>query len=463
MSVTHELAKYIAKARYEDFPQEVIDKARLLILDTLGCALGGFSTVLGEIVVDAIKELGGNPHATIVGDGGKVNCVEASYVNAILADALDFEDTVGHLGHPAATIIPPALAVGEYVKASGRDMITAVVLGYEVSIRIGVAKRPSWLGVYPPVGAKKVATIYTWQSFGAGTAAGKLLGLDEDKMASAFGYTGSSTPLPTKWGEKGGSLHWVKPNFGEDTASGVLGAILAKRGFLGCDTILDGDDGFWIMSGSDRCDFDQMTWKLGEEYEIIKVVGFKPYPCCRGTHATLDAVKAILEEQKINETDIEEITAKTRSANLYNEYRPCHIVDAEFSIPYAVAMLIRGEELGPEWYTERNLRNPHVLNLASKVRVVGEPEADRLHIFPLRKWVSTVTIRTKDGKSFTKHVDCPKGEPENPMTEDEIINKFRVLASYVKLKQEEIDKIIAMVMNLEELDDVSKLAAMLTP
>lgn len=463
MSATHKLAQYAAESKYEDLPKEVVEKAKLLILDTLGCEMAGSKTPPGQKIIQTMKELGGKPQASIAGDGTKISCVNAGYVNAHLADALDFDDTLGHLGHPAATIIPGAMAAGEYVKSSGKDLITAVVMGYEVSIRIAFARRPSWLTGYPPIGGKPVGVGYCWHSFGAGVSAGKIFGLDKEKMASCIGLTAAATPLISKTHEEGATHPFVKGyNFAEDAAAGVLGALLARNGFLGCDTILDGPDGFWIMSGSDRCDFERLTQKLGEEYEITKV-GIKPWSCCRNIHATCDAVKYILDEHQVKENEIEEVVAKTYYEAMFSQHRPKNIYDAEFSVPWCVAMVIRNERCGLDWYREEHFKNPEVLNLLDRVRLVHDPEADRLHQFPMRKWVSTVIIETKDGRRFSRYVDSVKGDPENPMSVKEVKDKFRIQASSISLKDNKIEEIINKVDRLEELDDVSKLAALLSP
>jgi 2-methylcitrate dehydratase PrpD len=238
------------------------------------------------------------------------------YLNYASA-GLDFSDN-----HPGSTLIPAALAVGEHLVASGPSLIEAMVAAYEISIRIGTAIQPSRERM------KEVWFVRTWQTFGAVAAAGKLLSLDSVEMANAFGIAGVTSPLPcgNSWGLR--PQHWV----------------LQGGSFKGNRSVLDGEHGFWRIAGSDRCDFDVMTRDLGKDY-LLPMMSFKPYPSCRWTHSTLDAVKEIVEERKLVGGQIEQVVVKSFPQHTTHliDYEPATLVDAEFSTPYTVAMILAGE------------------------------------------------------------------------------------------------------------------------
>ncbi len=290
--VTRDLAAYAAKTRFEDYPKEAVEKAKTLILDSIGCMLGGCETSLGRALLTPIQSMGGSAEATIVGRRMKVPTVQAAFVNGGTANALDYDDTLQGFGHPGATIIPAALAIGEWKGTSGKDILNAVLIGYDVADRVAKAIQPSYDRY------QKVWGVGTWQTFGAVAAAGRLLGFDLNRMLNAFGIAGATAPLPNtqKWGwdieER--PIHWVKEPTGWPSWTGTMAALLASHGFVGNRYILDGDNGFWIMAGSDQCDFKAMTKGLGKEYEIANIA-IKPHSSCRWQHAALDCVKQLKE------------------------------------------------------------------------------------------------------------------------------------------------------------------------
>jgi len=455
MSVTEALVDYAMETRFDDLPSDVIDRAKLCILDSLGCALGGFKTRIGSSIIAALGESNGK-ESTIIGHGGKVACKDAAFINSTLTNALDYDDD-NWVGHPSATTMPATLAIAELVGASGKGFLTAFVVGYEVVTRIGKAIWPS-KGRY-----KKVWGVGTHQVFGAVSAASKLLGLSRFETLNAFGIAGAASPLPSamKWGFEKRPLTWVKDSVAWATLAGVTGALLARKGFVGCRDILDGETGFWMMAGSDRCDFEKMLKGLGREYEILRGA-FKPYSSCRFTHATLDAVRRILDEHDVKPHQIEEVLVRSIAdlTELLVDYRPSEIVDAEFSLPYTVAMTILREPPGPNWFREDFLRNQRVLGLASKVKVETDQHADELYHSPVPKLVSTVTVTTRDGKQLEAFVQFAKGEPENPLSRGELVEKFRRLASCV-LGNEQADRLLRATEDLEELRHIGELIRLL--
>jgi 2-methylcitrate dehydratase PrpD len=449
---TESIVQYICKARFEDLPKNVVEKTKWILLDSLGCALAGARTEMGKVVIDQIKALGGKNESIIFGKKMRTNSVWAGFCNAILMDALDYEETA--LAHPCATIIPAAFAIGEKASASGRNLILSVVLGFEVSQRIGLAILPS-----PEVG-KSIAVFFAFHSFGACVAGGKMIHLSPTQMLNAFGYTGATTPVPTwisKWERP---LHWVKNNYGEQTRAGILGVLLSKRGFIGPQKVLDGDLSFWRMVGSDRCDYQEMTRDLGVSYEILSDT-FKPYPACRWIHPALDALQAIVSKYKPKSEDVQRILVKTfkDAADLFDT-QPKGMVDGEFSLPYCLAMILLKKEPGPAWYSSGNLRSKEVAACMAKVHVEVNSEEAELYTRK-RKMSATIHVYLRDGREFSQMVVSPKGDIENPMSEKELMDKFTALAGTVIKNKTVIPKIAEMILKLEGLKNIRDLASLL--
>jgi len=455
--VTKELANYAVKTKFEDYPRDVIDWAKLLILDNIGCMLGGCKTDLGKAIVTPIKNMGGAEEATLVGVGVKVPTIQAAFVNGTTANALDYDDT--DVGHAGSSIIPSALAMAEWKHASGKDLINGVVMGYEIGNRVGKATWPSYER------CRNVWGLGTWQTFSSVAAAAKVLNLDLDRMLNAFGVAGATAPVPNiqKWGwdieER--PIHWAKEPTGWPAWTGTTAAVLAANGFVGNRYILDGDNGFWIMAGSDRCDFDEMTRGLGTEYEVHNV-GIKPYPCCRWPHPALDCVRELKAEYDLNPEEIKEVVIHSYSWMKRLEvqgYRPKDMVDAEFCARYTVAMVLMGYQPGPAWYTEENLKSEDILNLSKKVRVELDPDINRVY-WDKFQFSTRVEIINQRGQKFEKFVEWPTGNPHNPLSMEQIEDKFRNQAAY-SLRGEEIETAIQKIHDLENINDLTDLMSTL--
>lgn len=454
------LAEFLAKIRFDDLPKEVVEQARYLILDSLGCALGGSRTELGRVVVETVKSLGGNPEATIIGDGIKTSSVFAAHVNAILVDALDFEDTFHGLGHPSATVIPAALAVAEKERANGEQLITAVVGAYEVAVRLGFAMRPC-------TRKGKFGSFQYWHTFGAAAAASKILELDVDGILTAFGYAGASSPLPTYTGARGfrrRPLTWIKDNFGEITAAGVLGALLAKKNFIAPRAP---DLDFWQEYTSDEERYQKVVDGIGADYKIL-LTGFKPFTACRYIHSALGGLQKVLQENKLVADQVQSVVVHSHHdvATDFAVYEPRNMVDAEFSLPYTAAMVMLGKKPGLGWYSDEAMKNPATLENARKVQIRYSEESDRLlnqEGYRNRRVLAIVEVTTKDGRHFQKRVELTKGDPADPLTRTQLVEKFQDLAVSAALPMHKTEAILNIVTNLKSLDDASELGQLLCP
>lgn len=441
---TRSICEYITHSSYDDLSDEVVNKAKMAILDSLGCAIGGSTLEPAGIFLDFFTELEGKPEATLIPKGPKVPAINATYANAQLANLMDFDDTLR--GHPGACLVPPALAVAERIGASGRELINAVTLAYEVQTRIAEAITAS------PQRDKQVRGVATHEIFAAATAASALLHLDTDTTTVALSSAGRNAPVPSIWKMTDETpKSWLKFNFGWAAMGGVMAALLAERGLIDSHAILDGDRGFWVMAGSDQCKFAEMTRRLGQEYRIMELE-FKPYPSCRFTHCTVEAIKQILAEHDISAGSIEKVHVK--SISMLGEFTdpvPTNCVDAQFSLPYVAAMALLGRLPESEWLSEASLNDPEALGIARKVVLEVDPEAER--IFYEKNWTqmpTTVTVLAK-GKEFKASYSTPRN-----LNDAEIEEKFRRLSAPV-LGSSVTEELIKAVKQLQDLTQVASL------
>ena len=303
MEYTKLMAGYTADLKYEDLPQEVVEQAKLLTMQTLGAGLASYPTGQSQRAIAMTKAQGGKTESTLLGDGTKVPCTEAAFVNGSMADILDWEDC-SWTGHPSAGAIPVALAMGEATKASGKDYITSVVAGYEVYQRIAMSVQPSpeWMAKVKSWG------LASWQIYSAVIPAAKLLKLSKDKIAQSLGVAIYQTAVPMNKHAnppmgKSDVYHY---SHGFNARDGIVSALIAQSGIDGMYDSLDGDDGYWAQV-SDKVDWSWYEKGLGEDYLIMETL-FKHWPANMWIQGPLDALDALVKEYSITACDISEIT-----------------------------------------------------------------------------------------------------------------------------------------------------------
>jgi len=461
------LADYVVKARYEDLPPEVVTHTKKVVMDSVACGLGGRKTREGELLVDIVEEMGGKPQATIMGDATRVSCEQAAQVNRVLTNMLDYDDDclTPNVGHMSSLLVPVALAIGEYANASGKDIINALLLGYEVIIRLRRAVDPTreaFLKSFEKIDFSGLA-------FGATVVAGKLLGLNNGQLADALGLTGyvriKRVPDYSPNRERDGMAPWMKVTGGDATIPSIHAAFLAKRGFPGDRTIFDQHRGYEVTVGSDRYDASKAVADLGKKYEMLNIC-FKFYSSCRLTSATLEAAAGIVAENGIRPEDIKEVVVKAqRQVSRYmSMYEPKYMIQAQFCVPYLVTMVLLGEPTGPNWFTEKMLTDPRVREFQHRIKVKEDPEASKVGWGSMNvRWNSTVEITTNESKVITKHVEFPRGEPENPFSPADHVNKLASMASWVGMKEGQIDELRETLDILQELNSISQLTRLLVP
>ena len=453
--IAAQLADYIVNSSFDELPPEVIRKVKLCVRDSIGCSLAGSTTSIGKILIDTAGDFGGNGPSTIMGSGRKTSPPYAAFINGNMADICELNDSNG------ATVIEPAIAVGELVNATGKQLINACCLAYELSGRIVPAVRPT-------LNPREVAHGSGGaQIFGTTAVASKLLSLNKEQTANALGIAGANAPLPcnmkTIEGDLGNSS-MVKNNFGSAAMVGVFSALLAKKGFTGPPDIFEGDTGFWKMYGSDRCDFSRITDRLGKKY-VVMDTGFKFYSACGATFGALDAVESIMQKHKIVAEDIEGIIVKIDSAKArmpwMNTEAPKTMYEAEFDIPYTIALKITGlaGTPGPGWYTEDKLKSPEIYEIIKKVKVEPDAECDQLRLAG-KGTLTKLEIITK-GNRYSERIERLGSDPRShTFSGKELGDKFRYLAG-LALSQGKVEALTQLLDGLENLEDVNKLAKLL--
>jgi 2-methylcitrate dehydratase PrpD len=407
-SATSRLASFVCGLDPHGLPAPVVEQAVRCVLDLTGVAVAGTATPLAKISAAFAHEQYAVGEATVIGSRDRRGVVGATWINGACASALDMDD--GNrlaMGHPGASVIPAALAVAEQRKASGLQFLTAIVAGYEVAVRASAARVP-WY-------KDKMYSTGIWGVFGAAAAAGKLLAFDENRLQSALGIAGSHGAFPP--GGLQANHAMVKETIAWSGMTGVASALLAQRDFAGPSDFFDYTqrwDTAALVAGLD----DPAGYAIGKTY-------FKPYAVCRWAHAAVDAVLALKHRRALRSDEVEGVHVETFSevTRLAN-YAPRNTIAAQFSIPFALAVALIHDRIGPAEVSEAHIGDASILALARKVRVTVDADLDRE--FPA-KTIARVTIRAR-GEDVATTVEYPRGNPENPLSDAELEAKFLQLA-----------------------------------
>jgi 2-methylcitrate dehydratase PrpD len=458
-TILEKISDYIVSSQYRDFSKLSIQKAKLCLLDFLGCAIGGTLIETGKILLRFSESMVGDGSSTILGGQRRVSCTNAALINSLLGNCLDFDDTyAGAAGHPGATVIPTVLSVGEERRSSGREALIAILVGYEITIRLLISMRSY-------VSRETLYGHGTPQTLGVAAAAGKLLGLDVKQMSNALAIAGSTAPVPsvmkTVYNRLGPSM--AKNNYGAASVAGIVAAFLAREGFTGPLNLLEGETGFWKMCGATGCDFDAITSGLGNREAEILNVGFKSYPACWLIQPSIEAAAVIAHEHCLSPESITQIAVRTIPLACewpFSNKKPNSPVEAQFSLPYSIAVIMLGVTPGPAWFAKELLGNPLVLSLAEKVKLVPDRGMEDAHRkgSPIQSEVQIVA----SGKCYSQAVGVVPGHPCNPLSPSQLESKFKHLASAV-LGMERCDRIIAQLKSFEQLDDLRKFMDLMRP
>ena len=454
-SPTRTLAEYIAGLSYKDIPQEVVSHIKFCLLDSLGCALFGSTLPWGKIITSFTKELGKGKGALIWGDGAEVPSTSAPLANGTFIHSFEMDDLhrVGVI-HPGSEAIPAADALVRHVGAvDGKRLLTAVVAGYEVGCRVGMTGGAAQLrrGFHPSA---------TSGTFAAGAAAAKMLRLNPDKTVHALGISGTQA-AGLMAAQHSSMVKRMHP--GRSAQAGVYGALLAAKGFTGIEDVLEAPYGGFCSTFIDNPNLSHLTDRLGERFETLNV-GFKPYPCCGSNHTSIDALKKILREHpEVGAANVEKIRIRTSRATKLHvgwPYEPKSMTTAQMNLPFCVAVLLHDRDFFVDQVTEKSIRRPDILATTKRIEVIEDSQFDLLG--DEGRHGVDVEVELRDGKSYREKVLHAKGSDKHPMKRDEVLQKFRLLASRV-LSRARVDKLEDTLLKLERLDDARQIAKLLTP
>jgi len=457
MALTEELAGFSAALSLARLPEQVVARARLLLLDLVGNIVRArHDAESTPALLAAARALGMTEGAcTVFGDAARYTPPGAALLNGALGHSLDFDDThaAGSL-HPGAPVIPAALAAGEMAGASGADVLAAIVAGYEVTCRIALAL-PA--GEHYTRGFHPTATC---GAFGAAAAASRVFGLDASGIASAFGIALSQSAGSLQFLANGA---WTKRfQVGWAAACGLTAATLAREGFKGAAEALEGRHGFLhAYAPAPRPELGLRG--LGTEFELMQTA-VKPYPSCRYGHAGIDAALALRRQHGLDPAEIESVRLGLPRAGMMligepaaQKSDPQNVVDGQFSGPFVLSVALATGAMG--WDSYRLLHDPLVRRLLPRVRCEPDPEIEAE--FP-RYMSGKVEIVARDGRRYANKVRVPKGEPANFLTAAELRGKFVGLAEPM-LGAARCAQLADTVLAIDAMDQLSKLAPLATP
>jgi 2-methylcitrate dehydratase PrpD len=436
MTLSGQLADFIRGTRYENLPDSVVESAKRCVLDWLGSALAGASQPPIRMIGELAEELGGAEQATLI-TGGKSSLLQAALVNGAASHVVELDDIhKSSIIHAATVVIPPALALAEWLRKSGRELITAVVVGYDVCFRIGEAVSP--------------AHYYYWHNtatcgtFGAAAAAAWLLDLDVAEIVHALGNAG--TQAAGLWEFLADGAMTKQLHTGKAAMNGLLASLLAQKGFTGPAKILEGERGFF-RAMAQTFDESRIGDRLGEHYKIVEN-SFKIHASCRHTHPAVDLALQLKKERGIEPSRIRRIrVGGYRSVvDVTSNPNPQTVYASKFSTPFCVSLALVKGKAGLREFQEQTLWDPDIRALMERVEVTVDPQVDAA--YPAQ-WGSTLEVETVQGERIRLQSRFPKGDPEHPVPTEELVEKFRSLAT--DWPAEQVKRWIDRILHLETL------------
>jgi len=449
--VTQKLAEFIVKTRYDQIPKQVLEIVKLHILDTVGCIFAGSRERPADIITRHTTSLSHDGDSTILPFGLKTSPPYAALANGVIGHALDYDDyEVPSMAHPSVTVLPAVLALGEKIKTGGADCMAAYLAGMEVISKTGN-------GINPNHYDKGWHSTGTLGSLGSAAASSKLLKLDIEKTRTALGIAASMSS-----GLRGNFGTMTKPfHAGHAAKSGVESAMLASLGFSASKNILERDLGFCnLFTENNEYDVQKIMRDLGSPYSIVSPgTALKVYPSCGATHAVLDGVFYLIEQFDINAEDVESVECGIfyLYPKMLIHSNPQTGLEGKFSLEFCVALALQERAARLAHFTDSKVQEPQIQALIKRVKkYVTEEVGTRGTLYP----PAIIRVNMKNGKSYSYKVEKRKGSPANPLTADEITKKFMDCTRLVH-SEDQAHRILDVVMNMENLDDMSKLIELL--
>jgi 2-methylcitrate dehydratase len=447
-TITAIMSQWAAGLTFDQLSPAAVYQAKRFLLDSIGCALGGYQQHDVTIALAVLNEIAGPGKATVIGSGQQMDAVSASLANALMIRCMDYNDIYWKQdpSHPS-DIFPAAIACCERAGGDGRELIVGLVLGHEFEMRLCEAAFP---------GIRERGWHHaTLTAFVSPMVAARMLHLGAVEMQHAIGISASARA--TLGAVTAGKLTMMKNTVDPmATQSGVLAALLAERGYTGPEHVIDGKEGLVHCFGPDW-KLNILTDGLGESWRITQC-GMKAFPTEALTHTPISAVLALVKDKDLRPDEIAKVHIRTtaRGADILSDpskYDPHTKETADHSLPYVIAAAIAERQVTPLQFTQGKIMDPVIRAQLRKVQVVADPEIER--VFPALQRV-IVRIHTVDGREFTKQLDYPKGDPRNPLTDKEIEEKFEALAEPV-MSLETRRRAMDAIWNLEKQSSVTEL------
>jgi 2-methylcitrate dehydratase len=447
-TITAGMSRWAAGVQFSDLSPEAVYQAKRFLLDSFGCALGGYRQHDTLIALRVLDEVAAAGPATVIGSGKKMDVVHAAFVNSLMIRCMDYNDIYWKQdpAHPS-DIIPAAIACAERAGSDGRELIVGMVLGYEFDMRLSEA-------AYPGI-RERGWHHATLTALVSPIVAGRMLHLTPEQIQNAIGISASGRA--TFGAVTAGKLTMMK-NTADPmaTESGVLAALMAAQGYAGPEHIIDGKEGF-VQTLGPEWKLNVLTDGLGKSWRITQC-GMKFFPTEALTHSPLSAVLDLVNENDLKPDQIEKILIRStsRTADILadaSKYDPHTKETADHSLPYCVAVAVVDRKVTPAQFTDARINDPQVRAQLRKVEVVADPEIEK--VFPALQRVQ-VTITVAGGKQYNKQLDYPKGDARNPLRDRDVEEKFAALADGV-LSGPQQKKVIAAVWSLEKAGSVAGL------
>jgi 2-methylcitrate dehydratase len=451
-TITAKMSRWAAGLEYKHLSQDAVYQAKRFLLDSVGCAIGGYQQHDVKIALEVLDEIAGRGPSTIIGTGKRVDPVSASLANALMIRCMDYNDIYWKQdpSHPS-DIFPAALACCERARSNGKELIVGLVLGHEFEMRLCEAAFP---------GIRERGWHHaTLTAFASPIVAGRALHLPWEQIQHAIGI--SASRHCTLGAVTAGKLTMMKNTVDPmATQSGVVAALMAEKGYTGPEHVIDGKEGLTHCFGPEW-KLNLLTDGLGESWRITQC-GMKFFPTEALTHAPISAVLDLVKGNDLHPEQVDKIQIRSlaRAADILSDpskYDPHTKETADHSLPYVIAAALVDRQVTPAQFEMKKIMDPSIRAQLKKIEVVADPEIEK--VFPALQRV-IVNITTADGRSFTKQLDYPKGDPRNPLSDVEIEEKFAALAEGV-LSPGAQKKLKEAIWNLEKIDSVGKLMALM--
>lgn len=448
--LTETLARHVGTLRFEDLPQPVIDKAKAIVLDALGCQLACSTLPHGRLAIDYARREAGRPDSTIIGTDLRTSAQDAALVNGIFGHGDEIDESLLRFGHASAVLVPTALAVSEREHRSGKDMILALVVGYDVAGRISRAGFS--LDLLAPRNFQQGST---GGSLAAAMVAGKLLSLGQEELQSALGLAGEQAgglqTMRTETGHHNKSVH-----FGIGARNGVVAAYLARAGYGGVFNVLDEPWSIFEAFIPGHGTPAEMTGELGDRFEIL-MSRFKRYASGSPSHSAIASVLKILKDQGLAPTEIESIVVRmpTLEQRLLSHAKTLNI-----NFEYIIAVAALDGVVSWEQYTEERQKDPVLQDLHARITTQGDPDLDLAQKENSGARPAEVELKTRDGRTFTERLLYPPGHPRNPLSPAELEEKFLYWSTRTVSREQAVE-LRDTVAHLDEVGDVNDLGKLL--